>query len=143
MSALPISKPRFKSIIFFIKIALKLSHFSNKMQNFRALGLRPQTPVPPAAGSFASKLLSSGGWGLRPQTPKSAPPLRISGYAPASVICLSDTSLLPTSLDSDFLTFDSSPLFSKILVTCQTGPRLLIFHSTISLSIKSFSSENF
>ena len=65
------------------------------MQNFRALGLRPQTPVssaaggfaptpqPPAAGGFALRPpLASGGWGLRPQTPKTAPPLRISGYAP-------------------------------------------------------------
>ena len=57
------------------------------MQNFRALGapppdprasgglgLCPQTPRPP---------LASGGWGLRPQTPQTAPPWRISGYAPA------------------------------------------------------------
>ena len=39
------------------------------MQNFRALGLRPQTPVPPAAGVFAPKPPASGSWGLRPQTP--------------------------------------------------------------------------
>ena len=39
------------------------------MQNFRALGLRPQTPVPPAAGGFAPKPPASGGWELRPQTP--------------------------------------------------------------------------
>ena len=44
MFALPIFKPRFKRIIFFIKIGLKLSHFCKKMQNFLA---RPQTPVPP------------------------------------------------------------------------------------------------
>ena len=55
--ALPISMPRFKSIIF-IKIALKLSYFCKKMQSFRAL-------VAP------------------PQTPKTSP-LRISGYAPVS-----------------------------------------------------------
>ena len=36
------------------------------MQNFRALGLRPQTPVPPAAGPHNSP----------------PPPLRISGDAP-------------------------------------------------------------
>ena len=45
--------------------------------------LRPQTPVPPAAGDFAPRTPASGSWGLRPQTPKTAPPLRISGYAPA------------------------------------------------------------
>ena len=41
--------------IFFIEMALKLSYFCKKMQNFRALGLRPQTPVPPAAGGFAHR----------------------------------------------------------------------------------------
>ena len=52
------------------------------MQNFRALGALPQTPVPPAAGGFAPRPpLAYGGWGLRPQTPKLVPPLRISGYA--------------------------------------------------------------
>ena len=39
------------------------------MQNFGALGLRPQIPVPPGAGGFV---------------PKTAPPLQISGYAPGS-----------------------------------------------------------
>ena len=43
----------------------------------------PPNPQPPAAGGFAPRLpLASGGWGLSPQTPKTAPPLRISGYAP-------------------------------------------------------------
>ena len=42
-----------------------------KMQNFQALGAPPPDPR------------ASGGWGLCPQTPKTAPPLRISGYAPA------------------------------------------------------------
>ena len=52
------------------------------MQNFRALGLRPQTPVPPAAGGFAPKPpLASGGWMLH-HPPHTAPQLRISGYAP-------------------------------------------------------------
>ena len=37
------------------------------MQNFRAL--RPQIPVPPAAGGFAPKPPASSGWGFRPQTP--------------------------------------------------------------------------
>ena len=40
------------------------------MQNFQALGAPPPDPR------------ASGGWGLCPQTPKTAPPLRISGYAP-------------------------------------------------------------
>ena len=61
------------------------------MQNFRALGLHPQTPVPPAAGGFAPKPPVYGGWGFAPRPPlaifpKTAPaPLRISGYAP--VMC--------------------------------------------------------
>ena len=81
--------------LVFTKIALKLSYFCKKMQNFRALGAPP--PYPQA----------SGGWELCPQTPslqrlgvlspdpqwppaagsftptqKNSPPLRISGYAP-------------------------------------------------------------
>ena len=59
--------------LFFIKIALKLSYVCKKMQNFRALGAPPPYPLPPAAGGFA------------PRPPKPAPPLRISGYAPANV----------------------------------------------------------
>ena len=43
------------------------------MQNFQALGAPPRDPR------------ASGGWGLCPQTPKTAPPLRISGYAPGSI----------------------------------------------------------
>ena len=50
----------------------------------RRLGALPPNPKPPAAGGFAPRPpLASGGWGLRPQTPKTAPPLQISGYAPA------------------------------------------------------------
>ena len=56
MLTLPISMPRFNSIIFFIKIALKLSYFCKKMQNFRAMGAPPPDP-------------------------KTALPLRIPGYA--------------------------------------------------------------
>ena len=41
--------------LFFIKIALKLSYICKKMQNLRALGARPQTPVPPTAGGFAPR----------------------------------------------------------------------------------------
>ena len=62
--ALPISKPRLKSIMFFIKIALKLSYFCKKMQNFRALGAPPpDSHWPPAAGVQA------------PRTPKQPPPI--------------------------------------------------------------------
>ena len=69
MFALPISMPRFKSIIF-IKIALKLIYICEKKQIFRALGALPPDPC------------ASGSWGLRPQTPTIASQLRISGYAP-------------------------------------------------------------
>ena len=63
--------------LFFIKIALKLSYFCKKMQNFLGLGAPPPDPQPQ---------LASGGWRLRPQTQKLAPPpLRISGYAPGSI----------------------------------------------------------
>ena len=59
--------------LFFIKIALKLSYFCKKMQNFWVLGGGlPPDPQPPAAGGFA------------PRPPRQRPPqLRISGYAPA------------------------------------------------------------
>ena len=58
------------------------------MQNFRALGAPP--PDPRASGSWGlcpRPPLASGGWGLRPQIPQTAPPLRISGYAPAYTYC--------------------------------------------------------
>ena len=57
---------------FFIKIALKLSFFFKKMQNFRALGAPP--PVPGA----------SDGWVLCPQTPS----LRQLGSLPPAPIGL-------------------------------------------------------
>ena len=63
--------------LLFIKIALKLSYFCKKTQNFQVLGA--SLPDPRA----------SGGWGLRPQTPKPAPPLRISGCAPGYMTQLS------------------------------------------------------
>ena len=64
--------PRFKSIIFYqyspkIKLFLK-----KKCKIFKRWGLRPQTPVPPAAGGFA------------PRPPKQLPQLRISSYEPAT-----------------------------------------------------------
>ena len=52
-----------------MKIALKWSYFAKKRKIFERWGLRPQTPVPPAAGGFAPKPPASGSWGLCPQTP--------------------------------------------------------------------------
>ena len=59
MFALPISKPRFKNIIFlliiiiYFKVALKWSYFCKKMQNFRALGAKPPDPqIRPPIASF-------------------------------------------------------------------------------------------
>ena len=101
MFALPISMPCLKSIIFLNKIALKLSYFCKKSKNFERWGHRPQSPVPPAAGNFVPIPPFSGGWGLFPQTSKTAPPLRISGYAPAlssSVLCANPTHKYQNSL---------------------------------------------
>ena len=39
--------------LFFIIIVLKLSYFGKKMQNFRALGLRPQTPCLQRLGALS------------------------------------------------------------------------------------------
>ena len=70
---------------FFIEIALKLSYSCKKCKIFERWQLRPQTPVPPAAGGFNPRPpLAFGGWGLCPQTPKTSPTLRISGYKPES-----------------------------------------------------------
>ena len=55
--------------LFFIKIALKLSYFCKKMQNFPALGALPPDPQPPAAG--ASPLDSH--WHPAAGPPKLAP----------------------------------------------------------------------
>ena len=70
--------------IFFIKIALKLSYFCKKMQNFRALGAPPPDPCASGGWGLNPQTPISGSWGLCPQTPKRSPPLRISGYAPGS-----------------------------------------------------------
>ena len=60
---------------FFIKIALKLSYFCKKMQNFRVRGGSP----PDAIGLRRLEAL--------PPDPKiNPPPLRISGYAPGSIL---------------------------------------------------------
>ena len=64
---------RFKSIIFH-QYSPKIKLFLKKCEIFKRWGLRPQTPVPPAAEGLAPRpLVASGGWGLRPQTPKTAP----------------------------------------------------------------------
>ena len=52
-------------------------------QCLRRVGAFSPNPQPPVAGGFTSRPpLASGSWGLRPQIPETAPPLRISGYAP-------------------------------------------------------------
>ena len=53
---------------------------------FERWGLRPQTPVPPAAEGFAPQT-PIGLWrlGPPPPDPQNGPPLRISGYASARV----------------------------------------------------------
>ena len=70
------------------------------MQNFRALGLRSQTPIPPACRAFGLKPPTSGGWGHRSKTPiglrrlrdppdpkiARPPQLQISGYAPGYIL---------------------------------------------------------
>ena len=71
--------PRFKSIIFFIKIVLKLNYFCKKMKNFRALGV-----LRPSASGAPKPPLASVGWGSAPRSPQTAPPLRIFGFAPDS-----------------------------------------------------------
>ena len=65
MLALPIFMPRFKRIIFLIKIALKLRYFGKKMQNFRALGASPPDPR------------AYGGWGFALRPPKQPPTANI------------------------------------------------------------------
>ena len=54
-----------------------VSYFCKKMQNFLALRLRPQTPVPLAAGGFAPKPQSPAAGGFA-----SRPPLASGGSAP-------------------------------------------------------------
>ena len=60
--AVPISKPRFKSVIF--------NQNSPKMKLFlQKKGKIFETLVPPAARDSASRPRASGGWGLCPQPP--------------------------------------------------------------------------
>ena len=56
--------------LFYNENSPKMKLFlQKKCKIFERWGVRPQTPVPPAAGGFAPKPSASGGWGLRPQTP--------------------------------------------------------------------------
>ena len=53
------------------------------MQNFRALGALPPDPQPPAASPPDPHRPPAAG-GSAPTSPNTAPPLRISGYAPTN-----------------------------------------------------------
>ena len=78
MLALPISMPRLKDIIFY-QNRPKIELFSQKKQNFQALGAPPSDPL--ASGSFAPRPPASGG--APPPDPRNSPPsLRTPGYAP-------------------------------------------------------------
>ena len=68
-----------------------------KCKIFECWGLRPHTPVPPAAGGFV------------PKPPKQPPPLRVSGYAPA-----------PNSGKIYFSTLTPTPDSGKILFSTLT-----------------------
>ena len=82
---------------FFINISLKLSYFCKKMQKFWALGARPPDPLasrgrgPCLHTPFLRRL------GASPPDPKTAPPMRISGYAPV-VLCANPTHKYPNCL---------------------------------------------
>ena len=91
--------------LFLIKIAIKLSYICKKMQNLRKLGLRPQTPVPTAAGGFG------------PKPPKQPPPLQISGYAPDTWLVSKTTHLLYYCSLTIHKFTSTSPVFTlKILL---------------------------
>ena len=86
---------------FFIKIALKFSYFCKKTQNFRALGAPPPDPR------------ASGGW-----SPKTAPPLRISDYAPA-LLYLPFPSCVSTWYESTRWLLTSSDTKNSCLINLQ------------------------
>ena len=119
MFALPISMPCFKSIIFLIKIALKLSYFCKKSQNFECWGHRPQSPVPPAAGSFSPIPPSYGGRGLFPRPLKPSPHCEFLAMRhSSSMLC----TILPTSIRTGFsnITFicHNIPLREQLFSSC-------------------------
>ena len=76
--------------LFFIKIALKLSYLSKKMQNFRALGAPPQEPR------------ASGDWGLRSPDPQ---PPTAGVFAPSPHCEFLATRLVPFLVKTFFLLF--------------------------------------
>ena len=93
-------------VLFFIKIALKLSYFWKKMQNFQALGALPPDPR------------ASGGWGLRPQTPTHSPPKRISAYARGNFILFIIISIFVAfALSNFFRSFRCKPYDVKYRCT--------------------------
>ena len=87
MFALPISMLRFKAFIF-ITIP-KINLFLQKNAKFLVCWeLRPQTFVPPAAGAFPPDPQPPVAVSFAPRPPKTAPKLRISGYAPGILIAI-------------------------------------------------------
>ena len=84
---LPISIPRFKSIIFYKNSSIIKLFLQN---NAKFLSVEGRAPRPPAVGGFATRPTASGSCKLceavsscKPQTLETAPPpLRISCYAP-------------------------------------------------------------
>ena len=79
--------------LFFIKIALKLSYFWKKMQNFQALGALPQTPT-------------------------HSPPKRISAYAPGNFILFIIISIFVAfALSNFFRSFRCKPYDVKYRCT--------------------------
>ena len=59
--------------------------FLQKNAKFSSAGAPPPDPRASGGWGFAPKPPAAGIWGLRPQTPQTAPPLRISGYAPGYI----------------------------------------------------------
>ena len=94
MFPLPISMPCFNSIIFFIKIALKLSYFLQKNAKISS------------AGGTAPRPLCLRRLGALPPDSQNSPPMRNSGYAPAlssSVLCVNPTHKYPNCLFKYYL----------------------------------------
>ena len=93
MFALPISMPRFKSIIFYQNWS-KIKLFLQKMQNFRALKTKA---LPPAGEGFA------------PRPPKIAP---IANFWLRTCICIASVVCLSSFLQDDVANDD----FSDVLI---------------------------
>ena len=123
MFPLPISMPCFKSIIFLsIYSSTKVKLFLQKMQKFRVLGALPPDPRASRGRGLCSQTPFLWRLGLRPQTHKTAPPMRISGYAPAlssNVLCANPTHKYPNCLFNLLLTFATTYL-------CKSGFSALV-----------------